>query len=304
MLFFNTPTRRRSTKSVSQAGATSALESRVLLAGNVSASLSAAGTLTINGDSNNNRIDVTGVGTDIIVHEDAGGTVNGSNDIVFTAANVKNIVINGFAGNDDVQVANIDISGFLSAQLGTGIDDFQTDASHIGGNLAVFGGRGNDHIDLFTTEVDGFTYVNSGLGADQVHFFDFLGHGNVGVQSGLGNDEVEIFAGASTFDQVVSVRNSGGSDAVTIGAGTTFDGDVLVRTGGGADKVTSTGSTFNGRVNILLGGGADTLTATGNTFNQAVTLDGGAGKNDVLNNDATNIFAVTPTIKRFETINA
>jgi len=301
MLLFNSPTRRRSNHSDSPAGIIRSLESRVLLAGNVSASLSAAGTLTINGDSNNNRIDITddGLGT-IVVHEDAGGSVNGSNDIEFNSADVKNVVINGRAGNDDVRVVDLDISGFLTANLGAGMDDFSVDTSHIGGKLTILGSVGNDHIDLFTTEVDGATYINSDGGSDQVHFQDFLAHGIVTVLTGVGDDEVEIFDGASTFDQAVKVLTDGGSDYVRAGDGTTFDGSVTVKTGGNADLVEASTSTFNGDVTVLLGAGADEITLTGNTFNQSVFLDGGANQ-DILFNDGTNIFASTPTIKRIET---
>lgn len=301
MLFSHSPTRRRSTKSVSQAGIIRSLESRVLLAGNVTASLSAAGTLTINGDSNNNRIDITddGLGT-IVVHEDAGGTVNGSNDIEFNSADVKNVVINGRAGNDDVRVVDLDISGFLTANLGAGMDDFSVDTSHIGGKLTVLGSVGNDHIDLFTTEVDGATYINSDGGSDQVHFQDFLAHGVVTVLTGVGDDEVEISDGASTFDQAVNVLTDGGSDYVRAGDGTTFDGAVTINTGANADQVEASTSTFNGKVTVLLGAGADEITVTGNTFNQAVFLDGGANQ-DILFNDGTNLFAFTPTVKRIET---
>lgn len=302
MLSFINPTRRRSSKSVSQAGATSALESRVLLAGNVSASLSAGGTLTINGDSNNNRIDVTddGLGT-IVVHEDALGTVNGSNDIEFNSADVKNIVIRGRAGNDDVRLLNLNLSGSLWANLGSGKDDFSVDNSHFGGKLTILGSLGDDHIDLRTTEVDGATYVNSDGGSDQVHFQDFLAHGKVVVFTGVGDDEVEVFNGASTFEQAVRIHTDGGSDYVRVGDGTTFDGAVTVNTGSNADRVEASLSTFNGNVSVSLGSGADEITVTGNTFNQAVTLDGGSNQ-DILFNDGTNTFAFTPVVRRIETI--
>ncbi len=79
------------------------------------------GTLTIAGDNGNNEIRIApGLAGQIIVSETSGGTVNKSNNFVFDAASVKNIVVNPKMGHDVVHVSGVALTGYLSIDLSSG----------------------------------------------------------------------------------------------------------------------------------------------------------------------------------------
>ena len=104
------------------------LEDRTLLAANVTAVLS-GGTLTITGATLgafvNDNIDVSGDGMTGHVTVNANLNSLAGNGTVVAAGirnfvGVTNIVVNTGAGNDDLNVSNINILGNLTANLGAG----------------------------------------------------------------------------------------------------------------------------------------------------------------------------------------
>ena len=124
--------RRRNAVQATRAGIASSLESRVLLAGNVSARL-ANGTLTIHGDGSNNAVNVIDDGAgNITITEYVNGTVNGGNDIVFASADVQNITISGKAGNDRFYVEGVKLTGNVKIDLDAGNDSGQVYFSESG----------------------------------------------------------------------------------------------------------------------------------------------------------------------------
>lgn len=107
-----------------------ALESRQLLSASVS--LAASGVLTVNGTSGNDVIRITLDATnprqlDVITN----GTTKS-----FTASSIKSITVNAGAGNDDVEVLELNGSITIPMTLLGGA-----------GNDTLVGGSGNDYID-------------------------------------------------------------------------------------------------------------------------------------------------------------
>lgn len=107
-----------------------ALESRRLLSASVS--LAASGVLTVNGTSGNDVIRITLDATnprqlDVITN----GTTKS-----FTASSIKSITVNAGAGNDDVEVLELNGSITIPMTLLGGA-----------GNDTLVGGSGNDYID-------------------------------------------------------------------------------------------------------------------------------------------------------------
>lgn len=107
-----------------------ALEARRLLSASVS--LAASGALTVNGTSGNDVIRIT---LDAVNPRQLDVVVNGATQS-FTASSVSSITVNAGAGNDDVEVLELN-------------DPINVPMTLLGGagNDTLVGGSGNDYID-------------------------------------------------------------------------------------------------------------------------------------------------------------
>ena len=276
-----------------------ALEDRVLLAGNVTASLSATGVLTITGDSASNQIavgdfdndgfaDVVGLnGTRIngVVNGIALGdatvvaaviNLNGGNDelIVDDAVNSFGAAlgfvdarVNMGAGNDTIRFegdgAGIDLNN-VAIDLGAGNDllDDNTVANNIQVvNLSIKAGAGNDIVRLDTTgfEVDNLA-INMGAGSDVVDLDGVFGFTNANVET------LSLTFGAGADDLSINDVHADRT-GITLGAGrdnvlitnSVFDLSFSLKGNGGRDEVAVGGTQFNGSVQFRGGGARDTL---------------------------------------------
>ncbi|MBW8883857.1 MAG: hypothetical protein JF612_03575, partial [Planctomycetia bacterium] len=265
------------------------LESRALLAGNVSVALnSVTGSLLITGDKKDNNVAIT---------------ENASGDLTLTS----NSKINGQNSPFDLTEflnSNRTFNGDVVVDLGAGNDTLSVTgnaaATPLSENLTVNGGAGADAITLTDLNTTGDVTINAGDGNDTVN----LTGGNVAnltINVGTGHDSVSISNTDATGDVTISAL---GSTAVTKhnkGHDDKRDDEGDDNSQGDEDEhehnnhknnknkvVASAGANIN--INGLT---ADTLTITSSAFNDnltltnvtatgAATVTAGAG-NDVVN---------------------
>ena len=241
------------------------LESRAMLAGNVTASVS-GGVLVIRGDGDDNGISISQVDADsyAVVGFTAGGgdtTLNGELE-----AQQFDGVTNGFnidlRGGDDVLVIGNDLeaSATLAADL-TG----EAVTIDLGAEIIV-----DASVDPVQTAISG----------------------NVLIRTNSGDDIVSVNAAVGTESAVrnLNIATSGGDDQVFV-TGTDVSGSLIVNTGDGDDLLEITDSAISGHLNVVMGLGNDSLTV--NTAVEEEPLSNSARSavfNTGAGNDTVSIF--------------
>jgi hypothetical protein len=277
---------RRSVRSTPRAAAGRAalalqtLEGREVPAGNVTASLSGAGVLTLVGDNAGNAITLRVTGTSVTVTGNAGTTVNGQAS-VSAAAVVRGVQANMNGGDDVIRsgpVANFLVPGAVNVNLGAGNNTLSlATAGRVAlGSLGVTGGAGNDTVNVAGGFFRGSTITGTvslalGTGANAVTLRRLVVGGAVSVATGDGADTLTI--GSSTFLNTFSADLGAGNDAF-----------LFAQAAGAPSPVD-----FRRAVSIQGGAGNDTLllgravTAGGDANSRVVfnggTVDGGGGFN-------------------------
>ncbi len=293
-----------------------ALEDRVLLAGNVTVAINAAGVLTISGDGAANGVDIVdtdgdgvyeivGAGTTTII--DNGGILNGIGELTVAPTS---IVINLGKGNDTLSVVDSGFAGGLasginvSVNMGAGNDQVLVlGAGQIAlGDVKIDLGAGNDQIGVFGNGADGFNSlsISAGAGNDQVGV-DGVNANAIGVSGGAGNDILGVgFAGGfGTFSNSLSIDGGAGKDLVQLDGANALHGNIKL--GGSADGASILNSTFTNSFTLNGNGGKDNVEIGGSNFLGINTLNGGGGK-DVLVNLGGNTWSPSTTIKSFKLV--
>ena len=271
------------------------LEDRLLLA--VSVTSTPQGLLKIVGNGAADVVDVDGTGV-------AGGVdvfVNGA--FVQTFAGIEQISVAMKGGADVLNLSAIDISGHVSIDMGGGADRVDIDNTTtlgggpdgdvlIDGNLTVvLGNNAGDVLDWASTGGFGTTVGGSAVlaGADS-----FLLDGE-GGDSGLQPSDLNV---GGLLQVSSKLSSSTVIDDVNVGSTT------ILSFGKKADSVAISDSRFAGDLEVLFGAGNDLfdLDVAGqpNRFDGHVNVLGGAGA-DTLDQLATNVFAIPPSFREFET---
>lgn len=235
------------------------LESRTLMAGNITANLF-AGHLSLIGDALANKVQIVSDGANIVL-TGSGTTINGGKSPVsFSVADVTSIDVSLEAGNDKVSVTaangsglGFDLSGDLTIETGSGNDQVSVLAKNADGRginaaeLVIDTGDGNDKVEISDNSgedggviLTGFLWVSTGIGNDQVKLSsthkDPAGNGTNGIEANDfvidtsdGNDKVELLA-----------NNAGGNafrvlDTLNIDTGEGNDNVTLTAKGGGGN---------------------------------------------------------------------
>ena len=237
--------------------AVESLESRLLLAGNIRALVTAGGDLRIVGDSASNEVAIHSTGTDgeLFFEGLNGTTINGQDSIM----------LNGI--NDDVRVS-----------LGRGNDRFLLTGALDDGSTA----SAIDFLDDIR--------INAGGGDDVVYLDGVVGADDIGIATGRGDDAIGLFVTSS--DNVVIATGSG-NDVVGFAGANVVEESTLVLTGGGNDVVGVRGDSsgyfatrFGGVFAIGLGGGNDMVAVEGGHFAGGSIVNGGFGTDSVQTVDA------------------
>lgn len=195
-------TRRRKQSSYQQCSA-EVLEDKTLLAGNVLASMSGSGNLTIKGDNFNNNINVVAIanGVRVVGLQDLNGSPTTVNGLPFVDFSVGTVVPGNLkaimkGGHDRVGLL-VAVNGNVTANMGSGSDFVEAVSSVIGGNVKVNMGSSTN---LFA---DGVTVANVAVG------------GNAVIKGGKGSHIVGI--ANSSVAKTLSVSLGGGDDTLIIG---------------------------------------------------------------------------------------
>jgi hypothetical protein len=295
------------------------LESRLALAGNVTATL-AGSTLILTGNGLSNEILIEGNGAGEFSVTGVATTVNGSAN-AFTRTNVRNILINLNNGDDIVTIVNADLSGLLSVNGGYGNDelnfgDFNAGIQTFGSVTAIMGAGddivevdGEDELTIVhgfvvnqgagenTTDLDpdvsltlGFVSIASGAGPDFVDLGDtVVASGSIIVNSGHG-DNLFFFDGDVDVAGNITVIGGNGADEFNPGdtGFDTFDvsGSVVLSLGNGANFVhfeQALETSIGGVLAINTGSGADIIDIDSAEFSVGtLAMNLGAGANEVI----------------------
>ncbi len=276
---------RRGTRSYH---ALESLESRTLLAGNVTAVVE-GGNLTLTGDDAANSVEVSVVDGDIVVTGLDDTTVNDSTDafVAVTGATTLsgNLTSSLGSGDDTLRVTGeLTVSGTTSVTDSSGVSQVGITDATLDGNVSISTGDSADEISITGSTLGANLTVNAGGGDNQVSVFDTTIAGGMAVSSWHGSSRYDRFVNSRIglrlmdrlprlFDRIASRLGSHGF----AGLGTSGANDVVieestigslsVKTGSGADNVVVQDSTVNGQVRGLTGGGDDFVMFDGATVN-------------------------------------
>ena len=314
-----------------------ALEDRVLLAGNVTASINTlTGAWTITGDGAANGVSIVDTDGDAngLYEIETDATTNLTLVVDGVATNLglgansgnipvapTSVVINLGAGNDEFFLVDSEISGYfdngaLNLTINAGDGNDVVDIGGAGdinlGNVSIDGGKGNDELYVYTLNAIALS-VAGGAGDDYFDIYDFEAD-RVNASGGAGNDTIYL----GDFDaDIVAVSGGAGNDYIVIydadmvglyvdgGAG--FDIVVIdnirvdrtsIKMDGNNDLVEIFDSSFYDSFDLKGGAKADRVTIGNSEFLGVNTLNGGGG-NNVLVAFNDNTWSAGTTIKGF-----
>ena len=263
--------------------AVESLESRTLLAGNVSAVVE-DGNLSLTGDSDNNSVEVSVVDGDVVVTGLDGTTINDSSDPFVAFAGTDEIngnfsssldsgddtlritgpltvtgttTISDPSGASQVGITDAMFDGNVTIKTGSSADAVSIVGSTFGSRLRVYAGSGDNQVSLFETTVEGGVAVSSWTGYGR---FDRFNESRIGRK--LRDRFPRLYSRISSrilsrglFSRgLFNVGTAGGNNIVvessTVGA-------LTVRTGRGEDNVIVQDSTIDGPLKAKTGSGDD-----------------------------------------------
>ena len=274
------------------------LEPRQMLAGDVMASLSNSGVLTITGNRLDNSVDVYRDGSKIYVEADSydgEGEFVSENDFEFDAIDVSKIKVRLRGGSDYLTIdenyygSYIDVDVNLGGKYdhadyygdfgdiksvsddsyfevnadglivrGSEVSTYYADAESLSARL-----KGSAYVNVYQTYIGEMVDINSGGGNDNM-YFQYSTLGELDIKTGGGNDYLYVYD--SDFNEDVSVKTGGGEDEIYVsgyyyyGYYNYFYGDVDVKLGGGDDDMSIDYSYFyDSEVSTNGNGGFDEL---------------------------------------------
>jgi hypothetical protein len=290
------------------------LETRAMLAGNVSVSVS-GGNLNVRGNNSSNQIAIVqlDVGEYAVVGLN-GTTVNGSTDPVVKSGVKNNIDVDLKKGNDVVAIGNdlealalwadaseitlpddlelpegapecLKVPKHLNLRLGDGNDDAVVIAK-VGLRINADLGNGNDRLIIQDSKVGDDIIVRGGNGHDYLYTNRTQVAQMYDVNMGNGEDSVELWN--SSVGESVVINTGNDADYVDI-ADSAIEDNVIVRTGNGSDEVYAhshgaEGMVVDRNVDIDTGAGNDYVEVAGDVT-KLVKVNAGSGHDEVFLED-------------------
>ena len=247
------------------------LESRRMLAGNVTISQNAAGDFTIKGDGQSNFVAISAdsnghlfiQGANTIVRYN--GVSSNAHLIPLSTAYTlpRHLKIRSGGGDDIIAVDRLTIRNNVDASLGSGDDSIVLSDVTIGDRIKMKGGGGADRLDLFSVDVTGKSSLT------------------LNAQSNSDSDLDGISILSSTFGDESIVVGSSRDDHVVIES-SQFAAEFLLKTSGNNDVVIFNENIFQDSVIIDLGAGDDTIDLEETTFAKSSDFKMGRD-NDLIN---------------------
>jgi len=278
------------------------LESRAMLAGNVTVSVT-DGVLHVQGDALSNDIDIQQSGAVSaqglrveISGRYAGGqlttTINGEDSV--TVEGITQGAVIGLGNGDNYlrigQTAGTDggrrpvhFPGRVTICASSGRDRIML-SIYNNTRVTVNAGAGDDIVNLVKSRLYN-VFINTDPpavagrdpvgGNDNVWMRSISTRGKVVVNSGIGNDEFLADRDNTGFWGSVDLDLGDGNDAATFGIGVNLNGSTTVQTGSGGDSF-ATAANIRGSFVATLGSGSDLLYCRGfSTTVLDITLDDG-----------------------------
>jgi hypothetical protein len=230
----------------------------------------ADGKLSILGDDGPNFIQITpGVGTGAFVVTGVDGTaVNGA--ALVTVTDVRKMNIDMKAGQDRVELLQVDLEQTLSAKLGPDQDAFLFDGGRVKGKAEIKGGKDADELTVRGgARIGGKLVFETGKKNDTITVNNASIGGGLRISSGGGNDQITVQF--STLDEAE---------------------EALIQAGDGADRVDLLSVNFEDDFELDLGDGDDDVFVEDSDFDAEIFADGGDG-DDELSLRGNNSFDLT-----------
>lgn len=253
-----------------------ALESRTLLAGNVTAKLLGKD-LYLTGDSAANDVYITETSAGMIVRGVNGTKINGSEAdfVAYTASVVKtgSIIATLGKGDDRLQLDNLTLDVHLIVTGGQGHDQLGLTNATLHGNVVFNGDSGNDTLYSEGATIDGYLTTTLGSGNDLVVTKSTHVKKTLTVVGVSGADRISL--DSTTLDEAFHAFLGKGNDDIRMSNGTTIE-RVYLLTGGGSDLVQMVDTTITDSYFAHLGSGADNVAMSGTTdINGSFMIFGG-----------------------------
>lgn len=243
-----------------------ALESRLLLSGNVTASVSDGGDLLLVGDRSDNRIviDQAGLpdGEFQISSEDGTTTINGGTDPVVLTGITGNVRVRLGDGNDAVTIDQVSLPSSLLIDGGKGNNSVDINASTVGRNVLIKNKKGDQTFSLLNgSAVGGIVKLDNDKGDNAATIQSSTVAGDVFFKSKDG-PQLLVLAD-SDVDGNVKVNSNKGDNTTRIDTAN-IAGNLLVNNKAGTntfDLINSTVS-INVKVDNHKGDSASTVDST------------------------------------------
>lgn len=256
-----------------------ALEPRILLSGNVVATL-IGGDLFLSGDDEANDFSLEAIDNDIVLVGNE-TLINGRSDDFVVARNTDqlpgNIFLNTKGGDDQVIISeNVEIRHSLVVLTGQGNDSVGI-AGAVNGKAIINTGSGDDTVAFRDSEINGNLFVNTGSGNDVLSITGSTVGGKLKAVTSRGNDAVVVED--SQFSTIV-VSTGIGNDELVADA-SSVSGVFKARMGTGTDVVSMQNMDIEGHSILTLGSGNDVVISQGNDIKGSSVVVGGLGTDQV-----------------------
>ena len=258
------------------------LESRVMLAGDISAAV-IGDSLFIDGDNLNNSAELRIEGDDIVLRGVDDTTINGSSDDFVLFANnnaIDGLVVARFLGGDNSFLID---EGMVFASdvhiiMGSGDDAFGINASTLRDNLFISTSLGDDRVAFLNTTVFDSVFIDTSLGEDTVSVNTAQIGDHFVAHTGMDRDDI-VFDFTTIEDHTILVTGHG-QDNVAI-RNSNLGGDLVALTGSDDDFLCIDPTFVDGISVVDMGSGNDDMIFVGaNEFRSGLIVVGGAGSDN------------------------
>jgi cyclophilin family peptidyl-prolyl cis-trans isomerase len=217
------------------------LETRCLLAGNVTVSLSDAAVI-VTGDSLANDLELVAAPGTLTLRGRSGTTINGTQA--------------PFA----ISSTSTALDRPLLVRLGAGNDVFSVGSDvRFSRPVQVLGESGDDTLSFTGTAFDRLLSVNTGIGSDTVVFSRITAGGALDVEA---EGTLQFAMADTTLNRSLSVQTSSGADSLVV-TGSTINGSVVLLTGRGDDNIAFQNSILRSSLYVDAGRGRDVVLLDG-----------------------------------------
>jgi hypothetical protein len=191
------------------------LETRQMMAGDVSVSVN-SGDLIIEGDDGNNELIIQGTGVDgeFALYAANGTSVNGYSSIV-VAGVTDDIRIHLRDGNNKLGLNRVDVPDDLRIRLGNGDDEVAIENLAVGDDADIRTGGGDDAIMFRRGRINDRFTIRTGAGADEIGLSE-VGSDRTAINTGRSADEVAVVD--SVFNDKAIVSMGAGDDLLFFAA--------------------------------------------------------------------------------------